>query len=138
MCENVKSFFKDNCIFRLLNFKYLIIQLRGDYMVGERLADLRKDKGLKQVELAETLKISLHTLSNYEREKSTPDDDMKCKIAKFFNVSLDYLLGLINDERPIGGGKSVVIPEKLPLEAVEEITEFVEYIKMKYQNRIDK
>ena len=90
-------------------------------MIGERLAELRKDKKLSQKELGEKLKISTYTVSSYEREKSTPDDEMKIKIAKFFNISLDYLLGLIDEERPFGGGKSVTLPEKLPLQAIKEI-----------------
>jgi len=102
-------------------------------LIGERLADLRKDKGLKQVDLAKKLVISVHTLSNYEREKSTPDDEMKIKIANFFNISLDYLLGLISDERPIGGGKSFVVPDNLPHQAISEIKDYIEYIKTKYK-----
>jgi len=102
-------------------------------MIGERLADLRKDKGLKQIELAKKLGISLHTLSNYEREKSTPDDEMKIEIAKYFNISLDYLLGLISDERPIGGGKPLVVPDNLPTEAIIEIKDYIEYVKLKYK-----
>ena len=102
-------------------------------MVGERLADLRKDKGLKQKELASILGISFATVSYYEREKSTPSDEMKIKIAKFFNVSLDYLLGLIRDELPIGGGKGFPIPENLPPEAIKEISEYIDYIKAKYK-----
>ena len=101
-------------------------------MIGERLADLRKDKKLNQKELAEKLKISTYTVSSYEREKSTPDDEMKVRIAKFFNVSLDYLLGLINEERPIGGGNPFYIPEDLPPQAIEEIIEYIKYIKTKY------
>ena len=101
-------------------------------MIGERLADLRKDKKLSQKELAEKLKISTYTVSSYEREKSTPDDEMKIKIANFFNVSLDYLLGLISEERPIGGGMPLVIPENLPPQAIKEINDFIEYIKSKY------
>jgi len=103
-------------------------------MIGERLADLQKDKKLCQKELAEKLKISTYTVSSYEREKSTPDDEMKIKIAKFFNISLDYLLGLISEERPIGGGKPFVIPENLPPQAIKEINDYIEYIKAKYQN----
>ena len=103
-------------------------------MIGEHLADLRKDKKLSQKELAEKLKISTYTVSSYEREKSTPDDEMKIKIAQFFNVSLDYLLGLINDERPIGGGKPFVIPENLPPQAIKEINDFIDYIKAKYNS----
>jgi len=101
-------------------------------MIGERLADLRKDKGIKQIELAKILGISLHTLSNYEREKSTPDDGMKAKIAKYFNISLDYLLGLTNEEIPVGGGKPFHIPENLPPQAIKEITDYIDYIKTKY------
>ncbi|HQA59384.1 MAG TPA: helix-turn-helix transcriptional regulator [Acetivibrio sp.] len=101
-------------------------------MNGERLADLRKDKNMSQKELAQKLGISVYTISSYEREKSTPDDDMKAKIAKVFNVSLDYLLGLIDEELPIGGGKGIHIPDNFPPEAIREISDYVEYIKTKY------
>ena len=59
---------------------------------------------------------------------------MKIKIAKFFNISLNYLLGLIGEELPIGGGKPFVIPENLPPQAIKEIKDYIEYIKIKYQN----
>ena len=104
-------------------------------MIGERLAELRKDKNLSQKDLAEKLKISTYTVSSYEREKSTPDDEMKIKIAKFFNISLDYLLGLISEERPIGGGKPFVVPDNLPPQAIKEIKDYIEYIKSKYQDK---
>lgn len=104
-------------------------------MIGERLAELRKDKKLSQKDLAEKLSISIYTVSSYERDNSTPDDEMKIKIAKFFNISLDYLLGLINEERPIGGGVPLILPENLPPQAVKEIRDYVEYIKAKYQTK---
>lgn len=101
--------------------------------MGERLAELRKDKKLSQKALADKLGISIYTVSSYERNNSAPDDEMKIKIARFFNISLDYLLGLINEERPIGGGIPLVLPENLPPQAVKEIQNHVEYIKAKYQ-----
>ncbi|MFT9055953.1 MAG: helix-turn-helix transcriptional regulator, partial [Ethanoligenens sp.] len=102
-------------------------------MIGERLAELRKDKGLSQKDLANELKISTYTVSSYERDNSDPDDEMKIKIASFFNISLDYLLGLINEERPIGGGSPLIVPEGLPPQAIKEIKDYIEYIKTKYQ-----
>lgn len=102
-------------------------------MIGERFADLRKDKNMSQKVLGEQLGISVYTVSSYERENSTPDDDMKVKIAKYFNVSLDYLLGLIDDERPIGGGKGIPIPDDLPPEAIKEIRDHIHYVKTKYK-----
>lgn len=102
-------------------------------MIGERLADLRKDANMSQEELGKKLGITFYTVSSYEREKSTPDDAMKIKIAKLFNISLDYLLGLIDDERPIGGGHGIPIPDDLPPVAIKEIRDHLSYIKAKYK-----
>ena len=102
-------------------------------MIGERLSDLRKDKGLKQTQLAALLKISVHTLSNYETGKSEPDDSMKISIAYFFNVSLDFLLGIVNEQIPIhNDNNQVVLPDNLPIEAINEIKNFINYTKHKY------
>lgn len=57
-------------------------------IVGERLQELRKDKGLSQKELAAILGIKPKTLSAYEREVANPSDEIKVKIAKYFNISL--------------------------------------------------
>ena len=65
----------------------------------ERLSELRKDSSLSQRQLADRLSISAHTVSSYERNISTPNDGMKIRIDKFFYVSLDYLLGLISNQR---------------------------------------
>jgi hypothetical protein len=46
---------------------------------------------------------------------------------------LIYLLGLTNEEIPIGGSKPIVIPKNLPGLAVKEISDVIEYIKIKYQ-----
>ena len=85
-------------------------------MIGERLLDLRKDEGLTQDELAAILKINKHSISSYERGKSEPPDDIKILIAKHFNVSLDYLLGLIDEPLPYERGKNTLrLPENLPI-----------------------
>lgn len=69
-------------------------------MVGERLYDLRKDAGLTQKQLGEILNVNHHSISSYERNKSEHPDIVKIKIAQYFRVSLDYLLGLSEDKQP--------------------------------------
>lgn len=61
--------------------------------LGERLAELRIDNGLKQKELAEKFKVERSTIGSYERNVSQPSNAMLIKLANFFDVSTDYLLG---------------------------------------------
>ncbi len=63
-------------------------------MIGERLSDLRKDRGLTQKELADALHLTKDNISAYEREYNEAPDNVKIAIAQFFDVSVDYLLGL--------------------------------------------
>ena len=67
--------------------------------IGEILADLRKDRGIKQKQLAELLHVSNSTLSAYEIGVHEPSLDFLVKCAHFFNVSTDYLLGLTSEPR---------------------------------------
>lgn len=62
--------------------------------IGKRIKMLREDERLNQKELAKALNISNTTLSQYETGQRTPSDDIKIKLANFFNVSTDYLLGI--------------------------------------------
>ncbi|WP_237268857.1 helix-turn-helix domain-containing protein [Thermoanaerobacterium thermosaccharolyticum] len=63
------------------------------YMFGKRIKELRKKKGLTQKALASYLGISDRAIGYYENEQRTPPPDILQKIADFFNVSVDYLLG---------------------------------------------
>lgn len=62
-------------------------------MFGDRLKKLRESKHLKQSDLAKELGIGRTTLSNYELNNREPDFNTLGKIANYFNVSIDYLLG---------------------------------------------
>lgn len=66
-------------------------------MIGERLQELRKDHNMSQAEFAKILGVSHYTVSSYECNRSDPDDKSKIIIAKLFDVSIDYLLGLIDE-----------------------------------------
>lgn len=59
---------------------------------GQRLTDLREEKGIRQKELAVLINVSPSTVSNYENDVHYPDVEILCKLADYFNVSTDYLL----------------------------------------------
>lgn len=65
-------------------------------MFGERLKALRSERGLIQKDIAEYLNVSQSTVGMYERGYRDPDTETLQKLAKFFDVSTDYLLGLSN------------------------------------------
>lgn len=60
---------------------------------NERLKDLREEKGLLQQDLAIILNVCKSTVSGWEVGRNQPSYDMLLVIAKFFDVSVDYLLG---------------------------------------------
>lgn len=62
--------------------------------IGERMAKLRKDEDLGQKVLADVLNVSVATVSNYENDFHAPDLQTLIKIAKFYDVTVDYLLEL--------------------------------------------
>lgn len=64
--------------------------------LGGRIKQLRKKAGLTQSELGKYLKVGKSTISQYETNTNMPDSDMILKIANFFDVSTDYLLGRTN------------------------------------------
>ncbi len=64
--------------------------------MGNRIRDLREDKGMRQSDLAKAVGIDQRTISNYEIGKTNPDSDALIKLADFFGVSIDYLLGRTN------------------------------------------
>ena len=62
-------------------------------MLGERIAELRKNKGISQEELGDILSTSRQAISKWERGESDPDIGRLKDLAVYFNVSIDYLLG---------------------------------------------
>ena len=103
-------------------------------MLGERLAELRNDAGLTQDELATELKINKHSVSAYERDKNEPPDAIKAEIARFFHVSVDYLLGLTDDPQPYGSGRNVLrLPRDFPPKAMQSLRDYASFLREKYK-----
>lgn len=67
---------------------------------SKRLTDLRQSKGLTQNELAELVNVSRSALSLYELGKREPDYETLVRLADFFDVSVDYLLGKTDIRKP--------------------------------------
>lgn len=61
--------------------------------VGSYIAELRKDAGLTQKQLADNLHLSKSTISHFEQGLSIPTTTILLSIADYFNVNVDYLLG---------------------------------------------
>lgn len=62
-------------------------------MFAIRLKNLRQSRELNQVQLAEKLGVKKQSISNWENDNIMPSIDMLMRIADFFHVSTDYLLG---------------------------------------------
>ena len=65
-----------------------------DNIFGKNLKQLRLEKGLSQRKLGEIFSVSNQTVSTWETGFREPDFDTLIKIAKYFQVSTDYLLGI--------------------------------------------
>lgn len=85
----------------------------------KRLYDLRTDNDLRQEDVANILGTSKQTYGRYENGKRGLNIEDLIKLAKFYNVSTDYILGLTNDPTPpkiatiknqvnINGGKNKI------------------------------
>ena len=68
-------------------------------ILKKRMRDLREDSDMKQSAIAEALGISQSALSGYECGREPPLEVI-FKYAEFFDVSVEYLLGLTNEKKP--------------------------------------
>jgi len=68
----------------------------GDIMFGDNLKKLRTEKGLTQQQLAILMKVGRSTIAGYETKGTQPDFDKLNWLASYFDVNIDYLLGLSN------------------------------------------
>lgn len=64
-----------------------------DNNIGYRISELRKQAGMSQFQLAKVLDIATSTLGMYETGKREPSLKVMNRIANYFNVTTDYLLG---------------------------------------------
>lgn len=106
---------------------------------GERLKELRREKRLTQIQFAEAFQISNGTIGMWETNKRQPDQSTLVKLATFFGVTTDYLLGreekkLINNEVELNDLYPVPLLGKVvagvPIESQENLEGYI-YISYK-------
>lgn len=116
-------------------------------MKNNRMASLRKERGMTQEVAAKRLKIARSTFANYENGIREPDNETLKQIADFYEVSIDYLLGraderhieLSEDARKIIDSldlsdEEIVKTLKLEIDGVlltpEQVKAFVNYVRV--------
>ena len=67
---------------------------------GEKIQKLRKEAGLSQEELSDRLEVSRQAVSKWERDSGYPETEKIVRMSKLFHVSLDYLLGEEDAQKP--------------------------------------
>ncbi len=68
-------------------------------MIYKRIRDLREDKDWTQQKMADLLFVNRRTYAAYENGVNSMTPEMLIKIAKIHNVSVDYLLGLVDEPK---------------------------------------
>lgn len=111
---------------------------------GTRFKEERKRKKLTQEQLANMFFLNKSSISRYEKGNQMPEMPTLQKIADFFEVSTDYLLGR-TDERITKpkldeGIKTIAahrinINEDLPDEAYDKINEYIKMVEMMYKSK---
>ena len=65
----------------------------------QRIRDLREDKDKTQIEIAKELEMHLTTYRRYETGEREVPFQLAIQLAKYYDVSIDYIAGLTNDKR---------------------------------------
>ena len=98
-------------------------------MFSKRIRFLRQSRGINQVQLADKLGVTKQSVSNWENGNIVPSIDMLIKIADFFCVSADYLLG--RDQREENSVLTVDVTGLTPRQ-IEHIQFLVDDLRNNY------
>lgn len=101
---------------------------------ANRLKQLRKESNLTQEELAQKISKTRSTIAGYETERKEPDYETLVLLAKYFNVSLDYLMGVSDVKNPYSE-KNIEEEYKDEIEALEEFRQIMIDKGFDYENK---
>ena len=106
---------------------------------GSRLKELRTKRSVTQQQLADFIGVGRTAIAGYELKDKSPDFDKLRLIAKFFDVTTDYLLEIDDNEKRVDNNDITIAThrhdfgEDLPKEAYDELDSILGYIKHKYK-----
>jgi len=103
-------------------------------MLPNRIRQMRTKKGLSQADLAEIVNVKRNTVSTWERGTRKPDFDALQALAKYFDVSYEYLLGNTDDETQKAKPAEIDYDRM----AVQELGDEVAYLASLYCRLSDK
>lgn len=103
--------------------------------IGERLKLLLDERDMTQGDLAKELSVVHATVSHYCSDKRIPDAKTLERLADFFKVSVDYLLGRTIVKTPIETIAAHHDGEEWTEEELEDIEKFKEFVRMKRERR---
>lgn len=98
-----------------------------------RIAELRKEKGWSQEDLAQELHIHQTSVSQWEQERTNPSFDMLASLCWLFDVSIDYIMGR-SQERGSSRYTNAQIDELGIMEAETLLRAEQEYLLQKYSS----
>ncbi len=102
----------------------------------KRLKQLRMERNIRQKEIADYLGITVSAYGNYELGQRQPNFEILCKMADFFNVSVDYLLGRENKNNSYSPSPIQLLYDQLN-EAHQEIASDFIYLLLILENKED-
>ena len=70
-------------------------------MYCERIKQIRKERNIKQKDVIEYLKMHPTTYKRYESGENKTSLELIYELSKFYNISADYLIGLIDEPKPL-------------------------------------
>jgi transcriptional regulator with XRE-family HTH domain len=127
------------CVNYILNILFLIDAWFSCYtlimmnkMFQNRLKELRKARKLSQEDLGKVINISGRNISYLEAGERSPSPEILNKLADVFDVSVDYLLGR-SGLRQADAEQILSLFKDLPQEAVNEMKDYLSYIRQKYR-----
>ena len=84
------------------------------------MRELRKQKNMTLAQVSKTLKIGLNTLAVYERGEHEAGYDVLCNMSKLYDVSIDYLLGNIDDSQSTSNSLTIIQAKELWLSSLRD------------------